>query len=361
MRIGIMALIGCVAGIGTGNPAAQTGSPATNTLTACEAQRGFSLLFDGTRESFASHFVEFLKNDSTTETPLRSTWKSDASDSAMHSGPSQPDLRSREKYADFDLRMEYRNDGAAGIFYRGLLTGANLWETAAEYTINDGVENNRKLAAGSVYDLFKPSPETYRPFATRKWNQARIVSVGDSVEHWMNGARIAAFRYHSEAWWYAVDQSKWAGFPGFCVTVPGNRKSEPVRNGYLGLQGNWGGRWAIRSLRVSRRALFYDEAEGCPETVAMRPAGSGPSVAPAAAATLRRTARGLSLDLEGLAAQSPRSALLLSLDGRLSLSVALAPGAREAVFPGAHASASGLYWVGIRTAAGVSWRKLSLL
>ncbi|GEM_PF-1752891 len=344
-----------------------------NTLTECEKRLGFELLFDGTRESFASHFVEYQRGDSTGDPELSKTWVVEAADSALHSGPIQPDLRSREKYADFDLRLEYRNDGAAGIFYRGLLTGDHFWETGAEFMINDG-SSIRNFVSGSVYDLFPASVIASHGFGSGEWDRARIVAVGDSVEHWMNGALVAAFRYHSEAWWTAVDKGKWTGFPGFCVTVRGDRNSSPIRNGYLGLQGDWGGRWSVRTMRVKRNAFFYDEAQGCPGPTAVRPVPLKSGRADSGLAVmLRRTAAGLTLDLSpnlspnqgGAEAQTPQPVVavlavhLLSLDGRLSRSARLAPGARTVVFPGTYAR--GLYWVGIRTNAGVYWRKSSLI
>jgi hypothetical protein len=226
-----------------------------NTLTDCEKQDGFKLLFDGTIESYRANFTEYKQNSTDNTLPISSQWKVEAATSAIVSGPSQPDLRSKDMFKDFDMRLQYRNDANQGIFYRCLNTAADAWQTGIEVAIEDNVNiANQKTAAGAVYDMFAPSVKNYNAFASEKWNDLRIIAKGDSVEHWMNGAKIVSFKYHSAAWWAAFDKSKWTGFPTYCMKVPGNRNSGPILEGYIGVQGNHGGKWKLRNFRINSTA-----------------------------------------------------------------------------------------------------------
>ncbi|MEO6095848.1 MAG: DUF1080 domain-containing protein [Fibrobacteria bacterium] len=325
---------------------AQSGQPAqpANSLTACEKQRGFEHLFDGTREGFASHFVAYKRDDSTTDPPLAATWTVDPADSALHSGQVQPNLRSRERFSDFDLRAEYRNDGEAGFFYRATLKEEEIWMSGQEYTLEDAQNvGNRKVHAGSLYDMFKPDSGHYHAYATGRWNQARIVAIGDSVEHWLNGVKVLGYRYHSPAWWNANDRSKWSDYPGYGMKVPGRWDGGPLSDGYLGLQANWGGKWSLRSLRVSRKPVFYDESISCPGlSTPLR--GTAPQGArPPFSGMLRRAGNSviIATGITGVL-----QARLVPADGRRALDASWI-GDAEIGFPGA--VPRGLYFAVLRT------------
>ncbi len=291
---------------------AQT-TPALNTLTDCEKQDGFKLLFDGTVESFRSKFVEYKQGTNDSAGTISSQWKVEAATSSIVSGPSQPDLRTKIMYKDFDLRMQFRNNGNQGVFYHFLTTAGDAWQTGIETAIEDDVNiANQKTAAGAVYDMFAPTVKNYNAFASEKWNDLRVIAKGDSVEHWMNGTRIVTFRYHSTAWWTAFDNSKWKTFPTYCMTVPGNHSSDPIREGYLGLQGNHGGQWKIRNFRVNSTATvnFLEKPAGsCPTTeinAAQRDAAK-------TSLSFDRRAGEITLHLNGAKADA---VALLGLDGR---------------------------------------------
>ncbi|MDB5051558.1 MAG: hypothetical protein JWO30_4629 [Fibrobacteres bacterium] len=63
------------------------------------------------------------------------------------------------------------------------VAGAQIWATGIEFGIDNRTDES-KVGPGAAYDIFAPSPNTYNLFDTNKWNDARIVIVGDSGERW---------------------------------------------------------------------------------------------------------------------------------------------------------------------------------
>lgn len=240
-----------------------------NALFPYEAEQGFELMFDGANAaSFRNLFANYVRNN-TTNTNLHNGWhvNTDQTDpdrpgatfgailnSGGTGGTANVDMRSRKFYRDFDLRFDYRNSGNQGLIYRFDVTGAYSWETGIEFAI----ENNTSAAAltltGAAYDLIAPSStQAYLVRSTNRWNRLRLVVKGDSVEHWINDVKVVGFRYWSEAFLAAYPSSKWTGFPNFCQTAPNNRQYRP--EGYIGLQGDHGGAWQIRRMRILHDSL----------------------------------------------------------------------------------------------------------
>ena len=236
---------------------------AVNNLIYYEQAQGFELMFDGANAAtFRDRFVHYQQNN-TTNTNLHAGWAVNttlddpdlpgvAFGSIVNSGVSgtaNVDIRSRKQYRDFDWRFEYRNSGNQGVFYRFGVTGQYAWETGVEFAIDNNVtQSTLKFRAGAAYDLFAPSEQAYALRNTNKWNALRIVAKGDSVEHWVNGVKVVAFRYWSPEFLAAYQNSKWTGYTRYCQTAPNNRTYIP--EGYLGLQGDHGGAWQIRRMRI---------------------------------------------------------------------------------------------------------------
>lgn len=224
------------------------GAQPHNVLTAQEQAEGFELLFDGTLASFKANFVDYVK-DSVNSTGLSLDWTVDTATGAVGNKESTMDLRSKRIFKDFDLRMEYRCDGNSGVFYRTLLNTPRAWATGIEYDIND-FTGNVMQEPGAASELFSPYYISYYPYNTGKWNVLRIVAVGDSIEHWMNGYRVLNFKLHSTEFWRAYSVSKWGINQTMTFNTPGNRAGGFITQGYLGIQGDWGGKLQIRNLRI---------------------------------------------------------------------------------------------------------------
>jgi hypothetical protein len=320
--------------IATGVASAQTDT--INALFDYEEAQGFELMFDGSSAaSFRDRFVNYQRN-STTNTTLHASWtlsteltdpeRPGASFGAIvMTNPQIVDMRSKKLYRDFDWRFEYRNSGNQGVFYRFDVSGGYAWETGVEFAIDNNItQSTLKFRTGAAYDLFAPTVQAYHARNTDRWNSLRIVAKGDSVEHWLNGARVAAFRYWSDDFLAAYQNSKWTGYSRYCQTAPGNRTYIP--EGFIGLQGDHGGAWQIRRMRI-----LHDS------TATMDRVKFGPvdmttsSVSPATGRVMKapgvESAPGLLRIKAGEA--SLQSIELHGLDGRLAHRIHLPEGARE--------------------------------
>jgi hypothetical protein len=222
-----------------------------NQLSEVEKCQGFTSLFDGNATTFRNQFVNYIKGQDN-NTNLDAAWGLDAgTQSITNSGA---DIRSKLKYRDFDLRMVYKNTGNQGVYYRFTTVAASAYESGVELAIdnNPTPSEGPKSSAGAAYDMWAPSPYTYKAYSTNDaaWNDLRIVVKKDSVEHWLNGTKVVGFRYHSDAWWSAYDNSKWKGVSTYSMKVAGDRRGGYIEEGYIGLQGTHGGKWYIRNLRI---------------------------------------------------------------------------------------------------------------
>jgi hypothetical protein len=328
-----------------------------NKLSAVEVAQGFSLLYDGTLNGFKQHWVDYVK-DNTTNTNLSAEWSVDAATGAIGIQNRTEDVRSKKIFKDFDLRMEYRCDANEGLFYRTKVNTDRAWQTGIEVAINN-YTNENKDAPGAAYDLYPPKPNNYKLHNTGAWNQLRIVAKADSIEHWMNGMKVVGFKLWSDGFWTAYAASKWASAATLTYKTPGNKAAGYITEGYLGLQADHGGKWAIRNFRISE-----SPCPGPVNTTRMSTdCNAVTKVGDASVsregwlknASLSRLAGGIRLDL-GEEARAGR-AVLASLDGR-AVSADVREGAREARFDGSFQP--GTYVLRYRSAAGESVRKLNL-
>jgi hypothetical protein len=222
-----------------------------NQLSEVEKCQGFASLFDGNAATFRNQFVNYIRGQDN-NTNLDAAWGLDAATQSITN--SGADIRSKVKYRDFDLRMTYKNTGNQGVYYRFTTAAAWPYETGVELAIDNEPtpREGPKSSAGAAYDMWAPSPYTYKAYSTSDaaWNELRVVVKKDSAEHWLNGVKVVGFRYHSDAWWSAYDNSKWARVGTYSMKVPGDRRGGYISDGYIGLQGTHGGKWFIRNFRI---------------------------------------------------------------------------------------------------------------
>jgi hypothetical protein len=274
----MFAVFAKVAGITTlamGLAAAQ--SDTINVLTPYEKDQGFVLMFDSTAASFRTNFTQYGQNDSTSINAL-TYWVMDSTTNPSTTGTYTPrdvdkpgeffrvmrnttnanDTRTRKKYRNMDLRLEYRNDGNAGIIYRSDVSQGNAWGTGVEFAIDNNTAQRGWITAGAAYEMYAPTPTAavgYRPWnaGNGRWNTVRLVVKNDSVEHWFNGVKIVSFRYWSQSFTDSAAKSKWAGYPRYCATA--NNNKQYMQTGYWTFQLDHSGRWQIRKLRVLHDSL----------------------------------------------------------------------------------------------------------
>lgn len=193
-----------------------------NTLTESEKNDGWKLLFDGStsagwRKAYAEVFPEKGWN---IENGMLSVIPSGGLES-QNGG----DIVTMDEYSNFDLRLQvkYTNGANSGIKY--FVTEAEEGNTMSaiglEYQILDDFvhpdaklgshENSRTLA--SLYDLI--AAQNKRRNDVGQWNNVRIVSYNNHVEHWLNGFKVLEYERGSDEFRKLVSESKYKDWPDF--------------------------------------------------------------------------------------------------------------------------------------------------
>lgn len=201
-----------------------------------EEEAGFQRLTD---KNYREHWLGYGLQDE------RNTWPAnwEYSESALHAKGGGPDLRTREKYADFDLRFEWKIEpkGNSGVMYRVSQESDPAYYTGPEYQVIDDVANedaaNPKTSAASVYELYAPEKRVAKPAG--EWNLARIVVKGNHVEHYLNDVKVLECELGGADWNKRVQASKFGAWPKF-----GKNKS-----GFIDLQDHGNHVW-YRKVRI---------------------------------------------------------------------------------------------------------------
>ncbi len=211
-----------------------------NKLTSKEEKNGWILLFNG----------EDLEGWTSVgkDTPPTKGW---VIENGILTVQKQQDIRggdiiTREKYANFDLKVDFRITKGANSGIKYLFTKYNKggW-LGLEYQILDdenhpdakmGRDGNR--LEGGLYDMFPTLPKKVNPIG--EWNQARIVVKGNKVTHFLNGKKILSFNRNSEKYKKAWQLSKYKN----CEPIFGG-----VEEGHILLQDH-GDEVSFRNIKI---------------------------------------------------------------------------------------------------------------
>ena len=216
------------AGSDEGGAPAKAG-PAPNTLTDAERAEGWRLLWDG-------HTSRGWRSAKGREFPSQGWEMKDGLLSVVETGGAESraggDIVTEETFAAFDLKVDFRlTPGAnSGIKYyvdtelnkaEGSAIGLEyqLLDDARHPDAKEGRDGNRTLA--SLYDLV-PAAAGKKVKPIGEWNEARIVSTGRHVEHWLNGEKVLAYERGSAEFRRLVAESKYRVWPGFGEKPSGN-------------------------------------------------------------------------------------------------------------------------------------------
>ena len=194
---------------------------AMNTLSSTEKRNGWILLFDGktTTGWRGAYRDEFPAQGWKIEGGELIVIKSDGRE-ARNGG----DIITKEKYGNYELTLEAKlTPGAnSGVkyFVTERLPKSPGSAIGLEFQILDddlhpdakmGKNGNRTI--GSLYDLIPATSKT--PRAIGEWNQVRIISKNNKVEHWLNGSKVVEYERGSPAFRALVADSKYKNFEGF--------------------------------------------------------------------------------------------------------------------------------------------------
>ncbi len=145
------------------------------------------------------------------------------------------DLITKKEYGSFELVLDWAitEGGNSGVLYRVSEAGQMSWETGAEMQILDDLHHpdgrNPLTSAGSLYGLIGAQGKTLAPVG--QFNRARLLVIGNHVEHWLNGRKLVEYEFGSPAWESLVASSKFKDLP--------NYGRNPV--GHIALQDHWDG------------------------------------------------------------------------------------------------------------------------
>ena len=115
-------------------------------------------------------------------------------------------------YFDFDFQFEFMvsKECNSGVKYR-----VNKETVGLEYQIyDDAFSKVNKNSLASLYNL-KAASADKKAKAVGEWNTGRIVAVGNSLQHWLNGDLVLEMEVDSEEWKEDFAKSKYKEEPSF--------------------------------------------------------------------------------------------------------------------------------------------------
>lgn len=182
-----------------------------NILSDKEKAEGWELLFDGKDPNIRWRSI---KED---RFPAAG-WTIENEALVLLPGRKGGDIITREQFSDFELVLDYKLADSAntGIkyFVSELKNGKGKIElNGPEFQLIDDykhetVKDNKspETSTGSLYLLY--APEGKKLNNPGEWNQAKIVSKGKNVEHWINGKKVLSYERGSEEFRKLVANTK---------------------------------------------------------------------------------------------------------------------------------------------------------
>ena len=200
---------------------ALTAAADLNTLTSAEQKDGWKLLFNGKSLDGWRTYKEGGK--------IGAGWIVEdglLKKQAKISGGDMMTVQTTSGTANWELSWEWRiaKNGNNGIKY--FITEARKGALGHEYQMldDDGhpdgkVGAHRQTAA--FYDVLPPAKDKpTKPVG--EWNTSRVVVKGNTVQHWLNGAKVLEYELGSDAVKAAVAKSKFSKIGDFGTKVTGH-------------------------------------------------------------------------------------------------------------------------------------------
>ncbi len=210
-----------------------------NVLTPLEVSQGFDLLFDGYTPS---QWKAYVKADSLTSTPINDLLQIKNQELIIDTKEKQ-EIRTLRMYGDFEFRCDFKIDSltVSGVLYRVDTLSNKAFHTGPEFSLVDqyNLPVSKKRFTGGVNDLYAPSRSDLQ---LNKFNQMRIICLGNHVEHWLNGKKVLEYELKSQTWKDKVAQTRWKNYPNYGL----------ANKGYIALQTiEKGGAITYRNIRVA--------------------------------------------------------------------------------------------------------------
>jgi hypothetical protein len=200
-----------------------------NTLTKKEIREGWKLLWNGTSPAGwrGADKPAFPEKGWEIKDGILSVKGSDGGESTNGG-----DIVTVEKYGDFELSLDFMltkgaNSGIKYYVVEGLNNGTGsaiglefqLLDDDVHPDWKNGVGGNRTMA--SLYDLIPAlSDKVANPVG--QWNQARIFSNKNHIEHWLNGKKVVEYERNTQLYRALVQKSKYASYKAFGESPSGH-------------------------------------------------------------------------------------------------------------------------------------------
>ena len=209
----------------------------STTGSATEAGPEWETLFDGSSTSAWRAYQR-------TDFPDRG-WVVERGSLKTVPGGDVVDIVTRNEYENFGLILEWRVSprGNSGIFFHVVEKSAVIWEGALEFQVLDDRRHpdgrDARTSAGALYGLIATRDKMLRPVG--EYNEARVLVLGNHVEHWLNGVKVMEFERGTQEFKALIGKSKFRGLSHFAV----------ARKGHVGLQHHGEEVW-FRNVKIRR-------------------------------------------------------------------------------------------------------------
>lgn len=200
-----------------------------NTLTKEEQSAGWKLLFDGlTTDGWRNY-----RQDS-----IGDGWRVEEG-ALVRAAGGAGDILTKEQYAAFELKLEYRigEAGNSGLMFHVTEEADTPWMTGPEIQIQDNVDGHDPQKSGWLYQLYSSEEDATKPVG--EWNELHILITPEKCEQFMNGVKYCEYVKGSDDWNERVAKSKFGEMPHF---------GKPT-SGYICLQDH-GDPVAFRNIKI---------------------------------------------------------------------------------------------------------------
>ncbi|HEY0670433.1 MAG TPA: sialate O-acetylesterase, partial [Sphingobacteriaceae bacterium] len=214
-------------------------------LSKKEIKDGWELLFDG---QDANTRWRGINSDKFPE----QGWKINNGVLELMPGRKGGDIISREEFSDFELVLEYKLADSANTGIKYLVSPlkdgkGKIQLNGPEFQLIDdfkheSVKDNKspETSTASVYLLYAPQGKKLKK--PGKWNEIKILSKGNNIEHWINGKKVVSYQRGSDEFRKLVFNTKFQEYQ----TPYGEAKS-----GYILIQDHKDQAW-FRNIKVRR-------------------------------------------------------------------------------------------------------------
>ncbi len=131
-------------------------------------------------------------------------------------------ILSQDEYENFELLFEWKisEKGNNGIKYRVNDFGGRLLGIEYQVIDDDGNDLKPTHKTAALYDIYESTEhDLLKP--PGEWNRGRVVVLGNSIEHWLNGHLVASATVGSAEWRDRIAKSKFHDVESFGTTPTG--------------------------------------------------------------------------------------------------------------------------------------------